>query len=346
MGSNEVFAVSGPKHMMTKINWNSEEHRRCIAACLVNGTYIMEHDGYRHRRLAPAWWESFQFRYINVLRDDDAFIFGAIFEYVPPNGRHPRAPRYIVAFRGTIPLHFTGFTDMHLNLKYMINKHHDTGRYRRAREQVGRLLDAVGNCSAGVWLAGHSLGACIALDVGRHVMERRGCGLPTFLFNPPHVSLAPVLNKLRMADKAKRDLYITSFMVKAALAKTVGRALEKGMAELFDRLAPWVPELYVHEKDFICQGFIDYFEQRQRMLERSRILRPVAEVAMRMSFRDMWISLHKTENGEEPRVRPHLLPSARLWKNSSEGYPHGLEQWWQPDSRLNLRPRQYIYHGP
>lgn len=303
----------------------------------------MENDGYRYHRQAPAWWESFNFRCNHALWDDEGHVFGAIFEYVPPHGarRHPSAPRFIVAFRGT-----TDSTDMRLNLMYMINKHHDCGRYRRAREQVGWLLDATGNCSAGVWLAGHSLGACIALDVGRHVMDRRRCPLPTFLFNPPHVSLAPVLNALRVAEQAKRDLYVTGYMVKAAIAKTVGRAHEKSMAELFERLAPWVPELYVHERDFICHGYIDYFERRQMMLERSRILRPVAEVAMKMSFRDMWISLHNTGNGEEPRVRPHLLPSARLWKNTSGGDPHGIQQWWQPDSKLNLSSRPYIYHGP
>ncbi|TVU38799.1 hypothetical protein EJB05_12189, partial [Eragrostis curvula] len=361
MASDEVFAVSGPKHMMAKIgmgsspttmikiNWDNHEHRRCVAACLVNGTYlmIMMNDGPGFTKLARAWWESFHFRCNTILTDDDGLIFGAIFEHQlqpgPAGARHHHhpssaPPRYIVAFRGTVSRHFKS-SDMQLNLKIVMNKHHDSGRYNRAREQVGRLLDSTGGGAAVVWLAGHSLGASIELDVGRHVMEKRRRGLPTFLFNPPHVSLAPVINTLRVGEAAKRGLYVTSFMVKAALAKTVRRSHEKNMAELFDKLAPWVPELYVHERDFICQGFIDYFELRRKMLDRSRILRPVAEVAMKMSFRDMWISLHssaKAENGEEPRVRPHLLPSARLWKNSSELYPHGLRQWWQPDSRLNL----------
>ncbi|TVU38602.1 hypothetical protein EJB05_11984, partial [Eragrostis curvula] len=317
--------------------------------------------GLANSLVARAWWESFHFRCNTILTDDDGLIFGAIFEHQlqqpgPAGARHHHhpsssalPPRYIVAFRGTVSRHFK-HSDMQLNLKIMTNKHHDSGRYSRAREQVGRLLDSTTGSGAMVWLAGHSLGASIALDVGRHVMEKRRRGLPTFLFNPPHVSLAPVINKLRVGEEAKRDLYVTSFMVKAALAKTVRRSHEKSMSELFEKLAPWVPEIYVHERDFVCQGFIDYFEQRQKMLERSRILRPVAEVAMKMSFRDMLISLHSSanaENGEEePRVRPHLLPSARLWKTSSEGYPHGIRQWWQPDSRLNLRSRQYIYHGP
>jgi hypothetical protein len=117
------------------------------------------------------------------------------------------------------------------------------------------------------------------------------------------------------------------------------------MEALFQTLAPWVPELYVHERDIVCQGFIDYFEQREKMLDR---LRPVAEVAMKLSLRDMLISFHSTdpaENGEDQRVRPHLLPSARLWKNSSYHYAHGLEQWWKPDSELRLSSRRYSDRG-
>ena len=55
--------------------------------------------------------------------------------------------------------------------------------------------------------------------------------------------------------------------MKAKLGATTElRPLERKMEELFERLAPWAPELYVHERDIICWGFIDYFEQRQNML--------------------------------------------------------------------------------
>ncbi|KAL6657933.1 hypothetical protein ACP70R_005713 [Stipagrostis hirtigluma subsp. patula] len=383
---DEVFAYSGPKHMMVRvgsdscpttmmtINWDSDEHRRCIAACLVQGTYVMECDQTRpwhHKALAPPWWESFHFRLREVLEHEcecmlcrTTFfrcgganrpwsIYGAILEHVPPAGarRHPSAPRYIVAFRGTVPRHPTFLGDMHLNLKILVNRQHDCGRFRDARRQVGELLDStvvgvhVGSAAA-VWLAGHSLGASIALDVGRDMMTRRGHSLPTFLFNPPQVSLAPGMLPPALNKVAKGVIYPTSYVVKAALGTTVLRSHERHMEEVFERLAPWAPELFVHERDAICRGFIDYFEQRQKMLERDRF-RPVAEVAMKLSFRDMNRYMHHTdhENGKEQRVRPHLLPSARLWKSSSDGEPHGLQQWWQPDSRLKLSSRRYSYHN-
>jgi hypothetical protein len=51
---------------------DSHEHRRCIAACVVNGTYATESDEYMNRMhtgeaLAPAWWKSFSFRRLKTL---------------------------------------------------------------------------------------------------------------------------------------------------------------------------------------------------------------------------------------------------------------------------------------
>nr|CAB3454481.1 unnamed protein product [Digitaria exilis] len=348
---------------------DSDEHRRCVAACIVNGIYIMESD---EPSLAPAWWESFGFRLLGApltfkcecvlcLTKTKLFahrpcsIYGAILEHVmsPPGAprRHPSAPRYVVAFRGTMPRH-PG--DMHLNLKILVNKQRACGRFRDARDKVAVFLDSIAAAAApngrsdAVWLAGHSLGASIALDVGRDMMARRNNGwwnLPAFLFNPPQVSLAPSMLPHTLRRVAKGVIYPTSYAAKAALGTTVLRTHERDMDTLFDTLAPWVPELYVHERDVICQGFIDYFEQRHKML--NRWFRPVAEVAMKLSLRDMIISLSTsgTESGEDQRVRPHLLPSARLWKNSSYHDAHGLEQWWRPDRELRLSSRRYSDHG-
>jgi hypothetical protein len=333
----------------------------------------MESDESRkHSRkpLAPAWWESFGFRRLQTLRYECECVFcrtktklftlvshrpwsiyGAILEHVPAAGarRHPSAPRYVVAFRGTMPGHPSYLGDMHLNLRILVNKQHACGRFRHARVQVAKLLDSVapdGGRAAAVWLAGHSLGASIALDVGRDVVSRRkqGCNLPAFLFNPPQVSLAPSMLPQAMRRVAKRVVYPASYAVKAALGTTVLRPHERDMETLFDTLAPWVPELYVHERDVICRGFIDYFEQRHKMLNR---LRPVAEVALKLSLRDMLIRIHSAdpESGEDQRVRPHLLPSARLWKNSSYHDAHGLEQWWRPHNELRLSSRHYSDHG-
>uniref|UniRef100_A0A0D3GRV1 Uncharacterized protein n=1 Tax=Oryza barthii TaxID=65489 RepID=A0A0D3GRV1_9ORYZ len=114
--SDVDLADSGPVHMMAKndctgssgivIDWDKEEHRHCLAACLVKGVMVMMKD--RSNPLAPAWWKSFGFRCRNVDTSDqgssdsgrDDEIFGATYEYEPPAGlpRHPSAPSYVVAF--------------------------------------------------------------------------------------------------------------------------------------------------------------------------------------------------------------------------------------------------------
>jgi hypothetical protein len=178
-----------------------------------------------------------------------------------------------------------------------------------------------------VWLAGHSLGASsIALDVGRHMMTQRGLNIPTFLFNPPQVSLPAVIdNKLPMAEVATRGLRTTSYILKHGLGKVL-KPHKNNMEEQFEQLSPWVPNLYVHQRDIICKGFIDYFEQRERMQER---LPRVAASGTTLSYRDMCRSAFGMQN-----ERPHLLPSAMLWKNqSSAGNPHELRQWWQQKAR-------------
>nr|TKW35073.1 hypothetical protein SEVIR_2G347300v2 [Setaria viridis] len=309
MDSGDVFAESGPKLMMARAgvgsspptmietDWCSSEHRRCVAACIVKGTYGLESDREKGRlrntrenkqALAPAWWTSFHFRLLQTLECDcfscdlfvganRSFIYGAIYEYEPPGaaGRHPIA----------------------------LNKQHICRRFRKAREQVEQLLKKITNgASDGVWLAGHSLGASIALD--------EGCYLPTFLFNPPLLSLAPLAELLRMSDAARRDLCVAKCTVKAAFGSTFLRSHVRRMEGLFQRLEDWVPELFLHRRDIICQGFIDYLEQRQEILDRvPPEFRWLAEEAMELSLRD------------------HLL----------------LQQWWEPDNHLNLSSRQYGY---
>ncbi|RLN35097.1 GDSL esterase/lipase [Panicum miliaceum] len=344
---------------------------------MVRGTYVMESDRTKHRlgtcrALAPPWWESFGFRLRDVLDCDcdcvfcrDRFnfgaqrwsIYGAILEHVHAAAgefrRHPSAPRYIVAFRGTMSPSHRG--DTHANVELLLNRQHGCRRFLDARRKVGELLDysiayygydAGGSGGGGaVWLAGHSLGASIALDLGRHMMtDDRQRNLPTFLFNPPQVSVAPLLNALRVPDVARRFLFRVSCTVKEKLgAATALRPLERKMEELFERLAPWAPELYVHERDIICRGFIDYFEQRQNMLVDGSS-QQVALHGTKLSLRDMLLFLH-ADNKEGKQVQPHLLPSARLWKTSVQGHRHGLQQWLEPDWILNLRPRLYSYPG-
>ena len=257
------------------------------------------------------------------------FIYGAIFEYVPPGGspRHPSAPSYVVAFRGTMRRDATTVGDMRLNLRILLNADHSCGRFSHAREKVREFLNSAAIPNGGlVWMAGHSLGASIALDVGRDMMAQRELNLniPTFLFNPPHVSLAAAINdELPMAKVAKIVVTSSSYFFKHGLGTVLMKRHKEDMGEQFRQLSPWIPNLYVHQRDFICKGFIDYFEKREQM---HKLLPSVAASGTTLSYRDMCLFLFGMH-----KERLHLLPSAMLWENqSSVGNPHEIRQWWQP----------------
>ncbi|CAL5062448.1 unnamed protein product [Urochloa decumbens] len=328
---DDDFAISGPKHMKDiEIDWDNEEHRRCITACLVKGSYVLET---KRRHLAPAWWESFHFRLDYVLDFGCQCVVCTtsqlLFQYAPPDGarRHPSAPSYVVAFRGTMTGERTIVPDMRHDLRILLNKQHLCGRFCHARQMVGELLDSIAvPSSAAVWLAGHSLGASIALDVGRHMMTNRELNLEAFLFNPPHVSLAAAIG-----EAGKKDVYAMGYVGKYYLGEILTQ--HKGrMEELFEKLRPWQPYLYVHERDVICMGFIHYFEQREVMMMKDWIP-GMATSAATLSFRDMGYSLFGKH-----KERPHLIPSAVLWKNQSQqGDAHELQQWWQPKLVLSRK---------
>uniref|UniRef100_I1QAK7 Fungal lipase-like domain-containing protein n=1 Tax=Oryza glaberrima TaxID=4538 RepID=I1QAK7_ORYGL len=212
------------------LHQDKEEHRRCVAACLVKGAYVVENDLNRRRmsgkELAPVWWENFGFHTVDVINDDviddnDQIVTGTIYEHeTPPGGgepRHPLSPRYVVAFRGTMTWHPKAFVDLYLDLQVLFNTLQDSQRFRLAKAAVQKLVDTIhkgtGVCDHAVggrcivWLVGHSLGASVALEVGRVMMTEQGYNLPTFLFNPPQVSPAPVINLLHPNEKAKRHLH-------------------------------------------------------------------------------------------------------------------------------------------
>jgi hypothetical protein len=108
------------------------------------------------------------------------------------------------------------------------------------------------------------------------------------------------------------------------------------MEELFGRLSPWVPNLYVHRRDAICNGFIDCFEQREQVKDWSP---RVANSAATLSYRDMAYSVFQQQS-----ERQHLLPCAVMWTSSHGDEAHGIQQWWRPTGpELDLSRNEYSW---
>ncbi|KAK1364624.1 Fungal lipase-like domain containing protein [Heracleum sosnowskyi] len=316
------FKHSGPT-LLTATNWNNIQHRRSIAACLVQGVYILEEDRQDHRTLhhalAPPWWNSFNFELLpQVLIDDsDSSIFGAIYKFESPLNT---SCKYVVAFRGTLIKWGTVKQDITLNLHYIFSQHKlpNSSRFAKALIAVKTLVDDAG--AANVWLAGHSLGSLIALLVGRN-MVKMGFLVETYLFNPPFASLSRLVERIIKKQISKFMARIIGDVIRAGIL-SLGQASQ--VDNPFIKLASWTPHLFVNPDDLICSHYIPYFEQRKTMV--SIGASTIGKMGTQISVTSIITSLSLAT---EPY---HLLPTAylvtNLAKNLTNKEVHGLAQWW------------------
>ncbi|KAG6397130.1 hypothetical protein SASPL_143294 [Salvia splendens] len=243
-------------------------HRRSVAASLVQAVYVLERDRQEKREgsqaLAPLWWKAFNFELYRQLIDDaDSCIFGAIYKLslTSPDDQHPaQAPRYAVAFRGTITKGDAFMRDLELDIHIIRSVLHQTSRFEIAIQAVRHVVATFG--SSNIWIAGHSLGAAMALLAGKN-MAKSGVLLDAFLFNSPFFS-APIE---RIKDKkVKHGLRFAGSVITAGLAlamKNNNQANRSGGT--FVALAAWLPQLFVNPADHICSEYVGYFEHRKRM---------------------------------------------------------------------------------
>lgn len=307
---------------------------------MVQGAYILERDRQHNRQgaeaLATPWWDVFHFQLVRTLIDDaDSSIFGAIYELKSPTPDHkhlaPEAPKYVIAFRGTITKGDSLSRDLKLDLHFVQNVLHRSSRFEIAMQAVRGVVSA-GDLN--VWLAGHSLGSAMAMLAGKN-MAKTGVFLEAFLFNPPFFS-APIE---RIKDKKlKQGIRIASSFITAGLAVAVKRRDGPQDKDWFAQLAAWVPFLFVNPADHICSEYVGYFEHRKKMEEIGAA--GVGRLAAQNSIGDIFLSAMGKES--EPL---HLLPSANLTINLSPSpdfkKAHGIHQWWRPDCQLKCMSFHY-----
>lgn len=341
----ENFSLSGPLHL-TAVDWNNTHHQRSVAASLVQGVYILERDRQLKRdgteALAPIWWNFFHFQLLRVLVDDvDSSIFGAIYEFTSQDVYHGylahNAPKYVIAFRGTLPKLDSMSRDLMLDLQLLRNKLHDSSRFHLAMQAVQDMLAVAG--TSNIWLAGHSLGSAIAMLAGKNLVKL-GCPLQTYLFNPPFFS-APIE---RIKDQnLKHGIRFAGSIIKAGIsiavkARQQQQQQQKSQDDSYIVLSSWIPYLFVNPDDHICSEYIGYFEHRKKMEEIGA--EEIGRLANRVSLGNL--ILGSAGKDLEPL---HLLPCAYLTINPRPSLDfkqaHGLHQWWNPE--LNCQSTLYQF---
>ncbi|KAF8392208.1 hypothetical protein HHK36_022550 [Tetracentron sinense] len=337
----EYFSLSGPLHL-TVVDWKCANHQRSVAASLVQGVYILERDRQHNRQgpqaLAPPWWEFFHFRLRRQLVDDADFsIFGAIYEFKSPpsNSNHSTqdAPRYVIAFRGTITKPYSS-RDLILIQDVFLNRLHRSSRFETAIQAVQNMVaHEVGDSN--IWLAGHSLGSAMAMLSGKN-MAKKGIFLKAFLFNPLYFSTP--IEEIKV-EKLKQGIRVVSSVIRAGISVALKGNQERSRSDdQFVALSVWVPFLFVNPNDRFCCEYIGYFEHRKKMEEIGAGC--VGRVATQNSIRGLFLSAIGNES--EPL---HLLPSANLTVNLSPSLDfkqaHGIQQWWKLN--LSLQSKLYQY---
>ncbi|KAH9289828.1 hypothetical protein KI387_033945 [Taxus chinensis] len=327
----DVFMVSGPRHL-TNIDWGDPNHRRCIAASLVQGVYVQERIRQESRNevdiQVEMWWRFFSFTLLHPLHDNvDGSIFGAVYKWSNKSARPPGAPKIVVAFRGTVTKADSLRRDLQLNFNILTNQLHTTCRFDTAFDALNTNVHKHGY--ENVWIAGHSLGAALAMLASRKMAEEQGHFLQAHLFNPPFVS-APV-ERLRN-EKVKLGLHIGLSLIAAGLSMLVhdDRARiesHKG----FSVLRSWVPFLYVNPQDDLCSGYVGYFSHQKVMNQIGA--GSISCLAAQHSVGDIVLSAF----GKESKAG-HLIPCARLTVNLSPApdfrRAHGIHQWWADDLKI------------
>ncbi|KZV44938.1 GDSL esterase/lipase-like [Dorcoceras hygrometricum] len=336
----ETFSLTGPTFLTSFVDWNNSNHRRSIAASLVQGVYILERDRHQNRKppqaLAPPWWESFHF----LVDDHDLSIFGAIykFKFPPPNYTYPglNPPRFVLTFRGPINSSSSRAEDLKLNLHCMINNLESSTRFRIGMETTQEIVTKFG--LANVWIAGHSVGSSIGLLIGRQMAKKMGIRLESYLFNPPFAS--PPIEKIKN-EKVKLGLRVANSVITAGLAVAAngGKLPSKDpVNDPFLVLSTWVPYLFINSGDTVCSEYVGYFEHREKMEQIG------AGKIGRLATKHSIGSIVSGARGKDSDAA-HLIPSAYLTINSSSSMglkeSHGIHQWWRQDLELKYKLYQY-----
>ncbi|KAF8364983.1 hypothetical protein HHK36_033013 [Tetracentron sinense] len=310
---------------------------------------MLERDQQMNRQgpqaLAPPWFEFFGFQLLHLLiDDDDSSIIGAIYEFrpSPSNCKHHStqdAPKYVIAFRGTILNPHTLLQDFKSNTRLTINRLHTGSRFETANQAIENMFNEVGY-SNNIWLAGHSLGSAIAMLLGKNMVVKKGILPKAFLFNPPFFS-API-EGIFTNEKLKDGIRIANSFVTAGTTRFVKGKQERAQSEdQFAALSRWAPYLFVNKEDHICCEYVGYFENREKMEKIGA--RRIGRVATQNSIGSLLWSPIRREESAEPL---HLLPSANLNVNLSSSQncieAHKLQQWWWLDLHLESKLYQYL----
>lgn len=275
---------------------------------------------------------------------------------------HPNknAPRLAIVLRGTLPLpQFV--RDLGADAEIGLEILPESKRVMQCQDLILKVVNDFldqGRSQDQICMAGHSLGAGIALLIGKHLVSAHDIHIDTHLFNPPLLTLAtiatgeflPGKRVQRLLDATVRRLVRKLYdEMEASGVGTLHHndpmdsveAEEKLDAEWkeFKKLRNWIPHFYLNPSDIICLQYIRYYEKQHEMATEENVEKSKQARITRRVFKK-WF-------GKDVNIISNVVPSADVW--ISRQYKtnlllaHSLKQWHQypesADIRLKFQPR-------
>ncbi|KAG0585917.1 hypothetical protein KC19_2G049400 [Ceratodon purpureus] len=259
------------------------------------------------------------------------------------------APRLVIALRGTLLyLKKDLKEDLSISGELLLESERVKECLILIEKVIKEFLSTPGRSKDEICLAGHSLGAGIALLVGKH-LATSGTEIDTHLFAPPLLTLASIASDLlhhasgvspnelqvlffnKLTDRMKESgvgVVVTDEekhsgvgTIGDAIVETFGkRDLDQEWKE-FQKLRDWVPHFYLNRSDFICVHYITYYEeQNHRRVAATRHNIDISEQGIITRF-----------FGGDAKYINNVVPSANLYISKLyEGRhlkAHSLKQW-------------------
>ena len=179
-----------------------------------------------------------------------------------------------------------------------------------------------------IWVAGHSLGAAVALIATRSLAIDHDIVINPHLFNPPYFTVGRVISKscrgvlkgvgdtfnIRAGTDKFDEIWTDSMSILSSMGRRIANSsYAENMENEAQKLVQigYAPNLYVNPNDTICNDYIKHF-QRCRHVNKSRFS---AALSRAMSTKSV-----------------HMIPSAVLYINNwAQGFreAHRLLQWFR-----------------
>ncbi|XP_050226518.1 GDSL esterase/lipase At4g10955 [Mercurialis annua] len=339
-----AFHVSGPRNVaspnwrdLINSSWKDENYKRTVVACFIQAVYLLELDRQENRTednaLAPKWWTRFKYKLTQTLVDErDGSIFGAVLEWdrsaafadmilIRPSG----APKAVLTLRGTLLKGATMRRDIEDDLRFLAwESLKGSVRFDVALDALKSIAESYG--SSNVCIAGHSLGAGFALQVGK-ALAKEGIYVETHLFNPPSISIAMSLRNIgEKAGLAWRKVRSMLPSNTEESSNTTNDNAENNSSSIlgFRNWVPnfrdnssigskkWVPHLYVNNSDYICCYYTDPDRGEDKTGDNKENV--------------------NDRNGKGGAAKLFVMSKGK--QKFMEA--HGIEQWWSDNLQLQI----------